>query len=1118
MIDPATPLDFRAIGPLTVSRAGAVVPVTRQKCRALLGLLISTHPHGISPDAIADALWPDADFDKAANSVRVHATYLRRALKPTDGLVVLTDGRYRLAVDADAIDVGRFERLVHEARHVADGGDPSGAAEIFTAAIAEWRGTPYQELGDLPTLRNETVRLESLRLDALEGFATALLDDDRPDQVCRLLEPIIEDHLIRETLAARLMLALYRSGRQQDALGVFGAVKRALADGLGLVPGNQLQGLADMIVMHDAELEHGDSSPTPRIPHPPRRRAEFIGRAAELQTLDLTWRRAVAGTPQLAYIAGPAGIGKSTVVDQFTNRLATVGVEVVQGACDPDPVDDYQPFPDLVRSVLDVAPPTDTNPRLLGELARLTPDLADRLPPAATASEPSAGRQRLFDAVTDLLTSNRRPRLVIVEDLHWARPDTVLLFRHFVRAATGPVMVLGTYRDDERSPTTAFGNAMRSGRLGRPDAVLTLATLSRHEVVAVVDAVAPRELRSQWIEHIDELTDVSGGNPLRLREVLRQLELEPETPISEIAPDDVRALVERRLRSFDELTSHVMYAAATLGREFTIDDIAALVHQPADAVLSAVERAQASGLVEETERVDDFTFSHPLFRNAIYHDMGRSRRARNHVACARWLRERAGERGVALQWSEVARHLLASQSATDRTEISEACAHAGVEAERRYAHHEAATWFRHAVEQATERGSSEIDTALLRLELGHALEMSGDLEAGRAEYLDAANTARRLGHHELLVRAAVAANPKESVIDPGFSPVLAKLAEDALAVLAPDDPQRVPLLRGLAQAVTYHRPAALIPIAQEVRRLTEGGADPEARYTVFVIEYLAAMSEPVADRLALSYEARDYTRRHRLGSEEGTATRRLLCELFVVGAPEAISEELDELGRLARATSTPLDLYWTAALRATRSLMREPSAITEELINAAALLGRRLQIFTSTGTQMLQTFALRYQQGRSRELTNGLTAPDPSAPQILAGSSLLALAMSDAGRFEEARRVLDLVIDDGAITLPRDNFRNAAIGLFSGVAADCGSPSQRAVLRENLEPVASEFCVFGAGGAVFGTNHHWLGRLAAADGDATAAAEHFHEAERLCHRAGATFWADRARQDAASMQ
>ena len=197
--------------------------------------------------------------------------------------------------------------------------------------------------------------------------------------------------------------------------------------------------------------------------------------------------------------------------------------------------------------------------------------------------------------------------------------------------------------------------------------------------------------------------------------------------------------------------------------------------------------------------------------------------------------------------------------------------------------------------------------------------------------------------------------------------------------------------------------------------------------------------------------------------------------------------------------------------------MREPSAITEELINAAALLGRRLQIFTGTGTQLLQTFALRYQQGRSRELTNGLTAPDPNAPQILAGSSLLALAMSDAGRFEEARRVLDLVIDDGAITLPRDNFRNAAIGLFSGVAADCGSPSQRAVLRENLEPVASEFCVFGAGGAVFGTNHHWLGRLAAADGDATAAAEHFHEAERLCHRAGATFWADRARQDAASM-
>ncbi|MBK5288255.1 MAG: AAA family ATPase, partial [Acidimicrobiia bacterium] len=332
-------MDIRAFGRLTVTNDGESVPITRQKCRALLALLISHYPNGLSPDAIADALWPDADFERAANSVRVHATYLRRALSCADGVIPRTDGRYRLNVEPDEIDVQRFERLSLDARSVAGSGDPSGACAIYEAAIAEWRGAPFQDWRDLPALRNEIVRIESLRLDTLEGFATALLDDERQDQVCRLLEPIIDDQLIRETLAARLMLALYRTGRQQDALGLFGKVKRALSEGLGLLPSNQLQGLADMIVMHDAELGVGDASPTPRVLDQPRRRSEFIGRAKELQALEGAWRRAAGGAPQLAYVAGVAGIGKSTVVARFADGVRGEGAQVFQGACDPDPVD-----------------------------------------------------------------------------------------------------------------------------------------------------------------------------------------------------------------------------------------------------------------------------------------------------------------------------------------------------------------------------------------------------------------------------------------------------------------------------------------------------------------------------------------------------------------------------------------------------------------------------------------------------------------------------------------------------------------------------------------------------------------------------------------------------------
>ncbi|MBK5286924.1 MAG: hypothetical protein JJE46_00520, partial [Acidimicrobiia bacterium] len=373
---------------------------------------------------------------------------------------------------------------------------------------------------------------------------------------------------------------------------------------------------------------------------------------------------------------------------------------------------------------------------------------------------------------------------------------------------------------------------------------------------------------------------------------------------------------------------------------------------------------------------------------------------------------------------------------------------------------------------------------------------------------------RRHADDELLIKAAIAATPKESILDPRFGSVLAHLASEALDAVGPDHPHRLLLLRGAAEAITYHEPETLASIAEDARLLAARSDDPAAHYSVLVIEYLAAMSEPVSVRLALSYEAREHARRHQLTREHGQAARRLLAELFVVGRPDEITQELEELARLARATMTPQDLYWAAAFQATRALMHDPSSMAEEFINAAALLGRRLQIFDSTGTQMLQTFALRYQQGRSREITQHLRTPSPKAPQVLAGTALLALALADAGRLDAARQMLDAVIVSGSITLPRDNFRIAAMGLFGGVAAACGTATQRAILRAGLEPRAAEFCVFGAGGAVFGTNHHWLGRLASADGDRTAAAEHFREANRLCHHAGATFWAERARQDA----
>ncbi|MEP6625039.1 MAG: hypothetical protein ABJC79_11385, partial [Acidimicrobiia bacterium] len=384
----------------------------------------------------------------------------------------------------------------------------------------------------------------------------------------------------------------------------------------------------------------------------------------------------------------------------------------------------------------------------------------------------------------------------------------------------------------------------------------------------------------------------------------------------------------------------------------------------------------------------------------------------------------------------------------------------------------------------------------------------GDLTAARVEYFTVADIARTIPDFALLADAAVAATPRESILDLDFATRLNALVDEVLAALPADDESRVRLLHSAALGRVYLDADSLGPIAAESQRLVQRSDEPHLLHWNLVTRYLASDAEDNAVRLAVSRDIHAHVMRHDLVGEMGGASRRFLVELLVRGALEEFDAELATMTQTARTTSIPDDRYWAAAFRATRSLMQDCGSATEELIKGAALIGRQQQVGSGPGVQMLQTFAVRYQQGRLHELATGFSAPQPSSPQIRAGTSLLALALSEIGATDDARSVLDQVIDRGEITLPPDNFRPAAVALFAGVAARCGTAAQRKVLRTALEPRADQFCVFGAGGAVFGTHHHWLARLAAADCDHDTALSHFRRASELCREVGATYWAD----------
>jgi len=241
-------MDFRVLGPVEVRDRGETVELRRKKPRALLAVLLLHPGELVTSDVLIDALWGESPPRTARAALQNYVAQLRRALGP--GVVASRGGGYVLEVGAEQIDLGRFERLTAEAR--AARGDERVAK--LREALALWRGPPFADLTFEPFAELEGPRLEELRTTALEDLVDAeLAIGSGPDLVTEL-EQLIAEHPFRERLRGQLMLALYRSGRQADALEAYQETRRTLVDELGIEPGASLRELEQAILRQEASL------------------------------------------------------------------------------------------------------------------------------------------------------------------------------------------------------------------------------------------------------------------------------------------------------------------------------------------------------------------------------------------------------------------------------------------------------------------------------------------------------------------------------------------------------------------------------------------------------------------------------------------------------------------------------------------------------------------------------------------------------------------------------------------------------------------------------------------------------------------------------------------------
>ncbi|GIH72532.1 AfsR/SARP family transcriptional regulator [Sphaerimonospora thailandensis] len=353
---------FRVLGPVELQAPGGETGTLPPSVRVLLARLALAPGRVVSVDGLTDALWGENLPADATNALQIRVSKLRRALLAAgvggDVLVTRAPG-YLLAVPAESVDAYRFEHLVGEARGVAARGLTGPALECLDEALRLWRGPALADVGETDWALAESARLEELRLGAVEDRLELLLETGRHVETVADLERLVVDNPLRERLHRLLMLALYRSGRQADALTAYQALRHHLADELGIDPAPELQALAEAILRQQVPSQSpagpsgsssggtapatataapvdrppaatAPTSPVPTSPAPaspvpsraesearvaaahadrlPQRLASLIGRDDDMVT---TLRR--LGEARVVTLTGPGGVGKTTL-------------------------------------------------------------------------------------------------------------------------------------------------------------------------------------------------------------------------------------------------------------------------------------------------------------------------------------------------------------------------------------------------------------------------------------------------------------------------------------------------------------------------------------------------------------------------------------------------------------------------------------------------------------------------------------------------------------------------------------------------------------------------------------------------------------------------------------
>ena len=703
---------FRMLGPLEI-RVGDAEPLDLrgERPRHLLARLLLDPGRVVSIDGLIDAVWDDHPPASAEVTLRSHVVSLRRALLAgeVDASVMTRPPGYLLRVVPHQMDTHLFERGIAEGSAALERGDARSATRALREALGLWRGRFLQDLGPPRFAEAAAARLEELRLAALEARIDADLVLGRHRELVGELETLVDIHPFREQFYGQLMLALYRSDRQAEAMDVYQLARRRLADELGLEPGPTLANMQAAILRHDPALRPGpvartDQSATIRASDQPSatasatrldivRRQPMVGRTEELEHLRTLWTAVRDGAGRIAFLSGEAGVGKTRLAAEVAAGAAEGGATVLLGHCDQAAPVPYAPLTDAFQASAEV---TDAWARMSAVAQHLLTNLVESplRPPdgdRAALDDGQEGQAAFFAAVSDLLASvaHRAPTLFVVDDGEALDGASARLLRHLARHLPPRLLLLICFRDPPGSHHAPLREFLADvGHTGAADR-LVLRPLPEPELAELITAWTGRPASDDVVH---ALWSSTGGNPFYAGAVVDELMARGGIDGTEAAwhvPTGVRDVLRERLRDLSTTAQNVVGCAAVLGREVEYGLLAKVADRPEPDVIEALEEAAAAGWLVETGQAWDagYAFRHALMREAVHADLPALRRQRLHLRAAEAI-EQSGLRRPA-DIASAAVHLRSSGPLGDRERAASLSLEAANAAAQLYAWDEA---------------------------------------------------------------------------------------------------------------------------------------------------------------------------------------------------------------------------------------------------------------------------------------------------------------------------------------------------------------------------------------------------------------------------------------------